>query len=393
MVWAAISLNPARRNSLSYRLDFDSPPPPPASFPGVVVLCPGRNEAEHLPSTLRELCEQDYPNYRVVFIDDHSDDATPTITAELAAKFAHLTVFRNEIEPPEGWVGKCWAVYRGYEALREHEARTGEKRAELVCFTDADIHWDPDCLRYAVGHMLEHDAGLVALFPKLTFGSRLEALVQCQMVLALGILYPFDYAMDPKRPEMICGGAFILTRRRLYDAIGGHESVKGQIIEDINLGRKLKQAGAKVRLAVTKDLFHGRMYESWPDMWEGLTKNAYAGMEYRWRVFALVVLVTPVVNILPSAWLFVAGALSVWSPGVWSYAALATSLAAVVLQVRPMNAVRKVLNLPWGYAFSLPVGSALYLSIIVASFVHYHRGGNRWKGRSYRIRGVQGVRG
>ena len=121
-IWAAWNLSPARRNNLNYRIDWPdagSSAPTPAAYadkptpqpmPRIAIICPGRNEASWIRTTLPELCQQDYPDYRVVYVDDHSSDETPAITTACAARFTNLIVLRNEIEPPAGWVGKCWAV-------------------------------------------------------------------------------------------------------------------------------------------------------------------------------------------------------------------------------------------------------------------------------------------
>ena len=87
-------------------------------------------------------------------MDDDSDDATPAITARLDSLYPHLTVLRNESGPPPGWIGKCWALHRGYGAVQPD--------AEWLCFTDADIHWDPQLLRLAMAYAIRHEAELVS---------------------------------------------------------------------------------------------------------------------------------------------------------------------------------------------------------------------------------------
>ena len=352
--------------------------------PPVAILCPGRNEAAHLPETLPELCAQDYPDYRIVFIDDASDDATPTITDRCAEKYAHLSVLRNEAALPDGWVGKCWALHRGYAHLQAWEARSPARAlAEWVCFTDADIHWDPRCLRSAMALARHTGADVVALGPKLVFGKPVEAIVQLQLLLAIGLLLPLDKAMDPSHPDTITGGAFILVRRSMYDRIGGHEAVRDRVVDDINLGRKLKAAGARIRVALAPQLQWARMYHGWREMWEGLTKNAYAGLEYKPHWALAIGAAVTLANVLPPV--YFAGS-AVWlalSPSVWSAAALLLAALTVLLPARVMNRVRRLVDGPAWYAWTMPIGSALYMAILAASAWRYYRGGNIWKGRRY----------
>jgi cellulose synthase/poly-beta-1,6-N-acetylglucosamine synthase-like glycosyltransferase len=389
--WAWLNLSPTRRDNLRHRLEPEDLDRLPADrpLPKVAILCPGRNEAHWIRTTLPELCRQEGVDYRVVYIDDHSDDDTPAVTAACAGEFKHLLVVRNTTEPPAGWVGKPWAVRQGYEALKQAEAREtsgapgGGEPATWLCFTDADIHWHPRCLATALRHAQQHEAGLVALFPGMEFGTVAEKLGVSTMVLALGILFPFDHAMDPSNPRTLTGGAFMLTRRDLYDQIGGHQAVANRMVEDIQLGMALKAAGAKVRIACTAALLHCRMYEGWRDMWEGLTKNAYAGMDYNPLMAAGFVVGSLLVNVLPPAYL-AGSALWWWSGGSW-LAALATllSVAILLLQARAMNAVRKLMKLSWPYAWAVPPGTGMYCLFILGSVWRYYRGGNVWKGRSY----------
>ena len=415
-LWLYLAFSPSRRNNFNHRLDpgphnthFDPLDRKPA-LPRVAIICPGRNEGDKIGTTIPQLCGQhfdhapntgDNPPYRVVFVDDQSSDNTRRITESLQARFRHLMVVRNNLVPPDGWVGKCWAVHQGYFALIAAEQRelglyrareSRESRAdsppppgpaEWLCFTDADINWHPLCLQTALRYADETHADVVALFPKLLFGSTSERLTQSTMVLALGLLFPFEKAMDRNNPDTLTGGAFILVRRSLYEKIGGHESVKGCIIEDLNLGRKLKSIGATIRIAVTHDLIRCRMYDGWDDMWEGLTKNAFAGLDYKLHYLFLFLAVVLFANILPPVFLLASVMWAARTGEVLAYVAAAMAGATLLLQAMPMNTIRRLLDLPVIYAFQTPVGSAIYSVFLIASAWRFYRGGNVWKGRRY----------
>jgi chlorobactene glucosyltransferase len=239
-------------------------------------------------------------------------------------------------------------------------------------------------MRAAMLHGIEHDADMVALFPGLEFGSPVEAVVQQTMVLALGLFFPFDKAMDPDYPDTLTGGAFMLVRRSLYDSFGGHEAVKGFVIEDLNLGRTVKKHRGKIRIAIAEQLLRCRMYEGWTDMWEGLTKNAYAGLEYKMHIALVAIAGIVVANILSPVYLIAAIVWAAIQPtsGV-AWVAVTMSVVLILLQARPMNQIRLMLQLSWPYAFAVPPGSFLYLLITIGSMWQYYRRGNVWKGRSY----------
>jgi len=334
------------------------------------------------PEPLPELCEQRAVDHRVIFVDDASTDATPQITADLMERFDCLTVVRNEQEPPAGWLGKPWAVSRGVAALQA----MADFDPQWLCFTDADIHWHPDCLLSAWRLGREHDAGLVCLLPRVDNETVWERLALSQMALAIGVAFPLDRAMDPAHPDDAIGaGAFLLVRKSAYDAIGGHEAVRDQIVEDIELSRALKRGGVAIRLAYTQTLLHCRMYEGLADLWEGLTKNAFAALEKSWWRFLALFVGTWVCNILPPIYLVV-GAVGAWcTAGRASQLFLLTAVLGLLTclwHVRAMRAVSRVMAMPWVYQFSLPVGSTFYLLIVCASVWRSVRGRTQWKGRT-----------
>ncbi|MEM6393615.1 MAG: glycosyltransferase family 2 protein [Planctomycetota bacterium] len=412
-LWGWVNVAPRYRGTFGHVLraaDFDEV----EAEGSAVMIVPGRDEAEHLPRTLPAMCGQDHPDYRVVFVDDASGDETPAITAELVERYPNLRVVRTAGQLPAGWVGKTWAVMHGVRAvldrgsgmwdrLSEEELAVLDKTVgevdvavsavDWLCFTDADMDWEPGCLRTAIAWAEREGAGLVGLLPEVRFGSFGEELVQAQLGLALGLLFPIPRSNDMGRPEVLIGGAFILVRREVYEAVGGHAAVKGQVVEDIRLGEVVKAAlrerwdtgdtSLGVRVAFAEGLLGCRMYEGWSDQWEGLTKNAFAGTEYRLDRVVAMVPVLVVTNVLPPVFAGV-GLWGAVSSGGWVWG-LAAGLAGVgwLLTLRPMDRVRRRMGVGWWHALLMPVGSAVYLAILVASVWRYYRGGNAWKGRRY----------
>ena len=398
VVWMCINHTGGRGRTLNYQLDPQGPEALPGNdpqgpWPTVAIVAPGRNEAAHLPEVLPRLCQQDYAagRYRVVFVDDASSDATPEITASMRERFEHLTVVRNGQDPPAGWMGKCWAVHQGVAALgvgssdaaADQDQDQDQAKPEWMCFTDADILWHPRLLRSAVAYATEHEADLLGVTPTLRFGSAAEAVVQLQLVLALAAMLPFEKAMDPDTPWALTGGAFILVRTNYYESIGGHEAVKGEMVEDLKLGMALKAAGARHRVAIAGELQTCRMYDGWIDMWEGLTKNAYAALNHRWWNALGVIVAAWLLNILPPVYLLFAGVWWVVAPGWLPLVTAGLAGAAVLWQARALNASRKLMDLPARYAWTMLPGGAVYTLILAASAWRYYRGGNLWSGRRY----------
>src|SRR5438067_1491669 len=122
--------------------EFDERPQDP---PCVAVIVPARNEAANIRECIVSLLAQDYPNIRIIAVDDRSTDGTGPILDELAA--ADSTHRMNAIhvsDLPFGWLGKTHAM-----ALA---ARTAIETygAEFLLFTDADIDFSPQAVRRSV---------------------------------------------------------------------------------------------------------------------------------------------------------------------------------------------------------------------------------------------------
>ena len=220
--------------------------------------------------------------------------------------------------------------------------------------------------------------------PTLRFGSATEAIVQLQLVLALGLALPFDRVTSQETPWTLTGGAFILVKRCWYDAVGGHEAVKGEMVDDLKLGMAIKAAGARHTVAIGDERLWCRMYDGWPDMWEGLTKNMYAGLGHRWWLAAPLGVLILVGNVLPP--LLGLAALAWWAAAPGWVPAVSAALwgSTWLFHARALNATRKLMHLPWFYAWTMPAGSVCYLAILVGSVWRYHTGGSIWKGRRYR---------
>ena len=198
------------------------------------------------------------------------------------------------------------------------------------------------------------------------------------------LIFPSGWANNPRRKLALAAGAFMLTRRGPYEKLGEHRAVRSHIIEDVNLARKLKATGAKVQTWMTTDLIQTEMYHDFRDMWEGLAKNAYAGIEYRPLRFWGGLVGGVIAAVLPPVYLVIAlvWALRIGSTESWIAAILAFAINLFVILVHG-RAVR-FLRLPITDAVMLPLSAGLYSLIALSSmWQHHFGGGNVWKGRRY----------
>ncbi|HZZ87976.1 MAG TPA: glycosyltransferase [Caulobacteraceae bacterium] len=342
------------------RDDLDLPPEP-AAWPAVVAVVPARNEADVIDRSVGSLLAQDYGGeFRVVLVDDNSDDGTGRL-ASAADSNGRLTVIKGQ-PLARGWTGKLWAVSQGVEAAGA---------PAYLWITDADIAHDPQTLRRLVARAETGGLALVSLMVRLQTGTLPERLLIPAFVFFFDMLFPFALVNDPRRKLAAAAGGCMLVRREALERAGGIASIRGEIIDDCALGARLKAQGP-IWLGLTRTSVSLRPYGSLADIGRMVSRSAYAQLNYSPLLLAgtlagmsLVYLAAPVLAAFgdgPARWL-----------GLLAWALMAAAFQPMLRYYR--------LSPLWGLL--LPLIGALYTAFTVQSAIDVWRGkGGMWKGRS-----------
>jgi hypothetical protein len=189
---------------------------------------------------------------------------------------------------------------------------------------------------------------------------------------------PITLVNDPKFPQVaIANGQFLLVRRDAYDALGGHEAIKGEIAEDAQFAKRTKRLGWPFWLASGRRLASTRMYSTPGALWEGWTKNLHVGARL------LPWLVPPGILIIST--LLVSPYLALWC-GVRRGSALmaGAGLAQLGAGLAMRRVIDETFDVPPVYMLAQPLGQLAFLSLLIASFYKVLTGkGVTWKGRRY----------
>jgi hopene-associated glycosyltransferase HpnB len=345
--------------------------------PRVSILIPARNEAAILAMTLPAFLAQDYDNYEVILADDASTDGTGELAQSFAARHpGRLRVIRIEGLPP-GWIGKAHALHRAFEAAD----------GDWVLATDADVVFHPKALRAGLWLAERQQAELVSIFAFLECGSFWEKLMMPVFGLMLASVFPLRKINDPQSSVALASGGYILMRRETWAGLGGYEVIRGEMIDDLNTARRVKHSGRRIFVAVTRSLLRTRMYESFSEMWEGLTKNAFAAHRYSAiRSLTLIagIWFTTLLPLVALVWTTFWRAMPAGeqSPGMDLVFVLA--LAQYFLSAALHSVLIAFYGIPWGYALLAPLGSLLYTAIALDSMLRTLLGkGVSWKLRVY----------
>jgi len=343
--------------------------------PLVSVIVPARNEAANIETCVRSLTRASYPAFEVIVVDDGSDDGTGGLARAVGRGNARRLEVLEGAALPDGWLGKPWACRQGAAAAK----------GDLLLFTDADTTHGPDLLARAVAGLDEERADLLTAVGAQIMETFWERLVQPQIFLVMLFRFP-DFERAAKSPlwrDAIANGQFLLFRREAYEAIGGHDAVRDEVVEDLALAQHVKRAGLALRIRGAESDLATRMYRSLGQLVEGWSKNLVMGglqsLPPWLRPLAppLALLTGVGLWLLPPAAL--AGALT----GAGSAGLLAWSATVCAVSVALWTVFTSRMGAPWAYGLLYPLGALVGTYIFLRSWV---RGSHvEWKGRRYEL--------
>jgi chlorobactene glucosyltransferase len=335
-------------------------------FPRVSILVPARDEGRNIEGCVLSLLGQDYPDFEVLVLDDHSTDDTNTILRRMARADSRLRVLEGE-SLPEGWLGKHWACHQLAQAAE----------GELILFTDADTLHEKTALSKSVAAMQAESADLISAFPKEEVGTWGERLIVPIMSWGIFSFLPLQIAYKFSLPSLsLTIGQFMLFRRKAYDAVGGYAAVRQEIVDDVQLGRRIIERGFRWRLLDGTEHVRCRMYQGFGEVVEGFSKNVFAFFDYRFLPYVVAWSLMGVIFLEPALTLgaYLAGfRLTEFPPNM--------AATAVVLSVLLWTLALRRFKFPLYLAVLYPVTITLWLLVVVRSLVLTMRGQTTWKGR------------
>jgi len=229
--------------------------------PSLSIIVPARNEALNIETAMCSLLAQTYPYTEIIAINDHSNDATGEILDQLALSTSRLRIMHNPPLPP-GWLGKPNALHRGAQ----------QASGQWLLFTDADIVFKPDACERAMTAALEQEVSGITMLPTVNWNVWAIG-AQCPWLIPLGALVLRPQDSNREHGDGFAAGAFILIRRSIYEAIGGHTALRTAVLDDVEFGRLVKGCGYRFMVYDGHDAAHVTMYHSAVDFFFGAVKN------------------------------------------------------------------------------------------------------------------------
>jgi hopene-associated glycosyltransferase HpnB len=344
--------------------------PQPNCWPSVVAVVPARNEADVIARSLQSLLRQDYPgSFRIVLVDDGSDDGTAAVASRLEGG-ERLDIVQGT-DLPTGWTGKLWALQQGIQ-----HARASAEEPDYILLTDADIGHAPDNLRALVARADREGRVLVSLMAQLSCTSWPERFLIPAFVFFFQMLYPFAWVAKKERKIAAAAGGCMLVQRAALERVGGIAAIRSEIIDDCALARRLKIEGP-IWLGLTRRARGLRPYGGFAEIGRMVSRSAYAQLGYSPLLLAGTVAGMTLTYLVPPM-------LALFGSGLAQAAGLGTWLL-MALAFQPMLRFYRVSPL-WGLA--LPAIAAAYTLFTLQSALEVWRGrGGLWKGRMQAMAG------
>jgi glycosyltransferase involved in cell wall biosynthesis len=336
----------------------------PSVNPRVSIIVPARNEEADIEQSLTRLLELDYDNYEVIAVNDRSIDHTGEIMEEVASRASdrRLRVIHHR-ELPAGWLGKTHAMWTA----------TNQASGDWLLFTDADVLFKPDSLLRALAYAESEGADHVVLFPQMIMKQPGEYM----MIAFFQTMFVFGHrpwkVADPKSRDHMGVGAFNLIRRSVYESVGTYEALRMEVLDDMKLGKVVKNAGFAQRNVFGGDLISIRWANGAMGVVNNLTKNFFAVLSFQWPRTLISAFGLAFLNLMPF--------LGVWLAHGWErlpYAVALGSMFAIYLGMSWRSGV------PAYYFLLHPVSTMLFIYTLLLSMAHtLWNDGIVWRGTRY----------
>jgi glycosyltransferase involved in cell wall biosynthesis len=361
-VFAIIDLDRVGRSIKSLR---DISPCSSSEEPKVSVIIPARNEEKHIEAALLSLLSQDYGNLEVIVINDRSTDGTPHILKRLRQTQHKLRVL-HVAELPPGWLGKNHALHVG--AKNAHGA--------FLLFADADVIMEATTISRAVNYMAETGIDHLVLGPEI----KMSGFLLNTMLLAFAVNFLLAFkpwkAKDPKSKKFIGGGAFSLVRAAAYQASGTHQAIPLGVDDDLKFGQLIKKRGFRQEFLAGEKMIALEWYGSVQEMIHGLTKNAFAVLDYNVPKALLLSAGMVTLYLGPLLGIFLTGGLTQW-----------LNAFAVLVIILIYGGTAHYMRMPPWIALGFPIAIAIHFYIIWRStLTTLVNGGINWRDTHYSLR-------
>ena len=321
----------------------------------ISVIVPLRNEANNVGELVASLRDQEnLTQVEFLLLDDNSEDETLALLHQHTSGLSNFHVLTGSTLP-QGWIGKTWALQQLFD----------KSSGEFIISVDADVRLLPDSISKSVTMLKNAQLDFLSPYPKQLAYSWSEKLIQPLLQWSWMSTVILRVAEKSSISSVVvANGQFFVVRKAALDHVGGYESVRNKVLDDVELARTLVKNGSHGCVANGAAIASTRMYSSWAEIQAGYGKSLHAAFG---SVFGSAIAITFVflTGIAP----LIAG-ITGSSLGWYAFAAVTLTrvMSSIKTGKKPLDALLH------------PISSALLIYLIIYSWLM--RGQMQWKGRT-----------
>ncbi len=329
----------------------------------ISAIVPARDEEATIEACVRSLARQ-AEIAEIFVVNDHSTDRTAELVQGLTKEIRKLQLLEAR-EIPAGWLGKNHAVWEGAK----------HATSRWLLFTDADAELLDGAAARTLRIAEETGAALVSFSPEQVTKTWYEKALIPFVYSRLAKYFSYHAVNDAESKTAAANGQFLMIREDVYADIGGHESVAGEVLEDVALAKRTKAARHRIWFGSGVGVVRVRMYRSFDEMWDGWKKNLYLLVGGTPGAVAReMVLVVPWITL----------ALLVF--GLKAPPAFVAGLGLLVARHAGYGSTLLRNHFRVMYILYYIPGVALYAGVLWASYRAHVQGAVEWKGRRIAVR-------
>ena len=342
--------------------------------PKVSIILPARNEEKFIEKCLNSLVKQDYNNYEIIAINDSSKDSTGNIIKKYSEKFSKV-IFVDAKPKPDGWIGKNWACIEGYK----------KSSGDLLLFTDADTTHTSSVISLSVSHLLSLELDALTVIPRMLCLDKITKITLPMISTFLHTRFSALRVNDTSKNTGYFFGSFFIIKKSTYDSVGTHESVKGELVEDGALGKKVKESNFKMRMVRGEHLIDAVWARDYLTLWNALKRlmiplylqNSKIAVASFFGVLFLLFMPFPIL-----------GYSTIFSSDSSLVLFVISCIASSLVYLGGMLDATKGLDLKLRYSLFAPVGSLIVVCGFLAGLIQAKsKTAVSWRGRTYHMKG------
>jgi ceramide glucosyltransferase len=205
--------------------------------PRVSVLKPVRGVDFGSPENFKSFCEQDYPEYEILFCVNELSDPAVLLIQQLTREYP-----KQKIRLLSG------AVQIGSNRKVNNLALMArEAQHEILIQSDGDVRVGPQYLREMVAPFADDSVGVTSCFYRSIAERNLEA--ELEAVGAASDFFAGALVAEWMEGITFALGASVAISKKWLEKIGGYESLANVLADDYELGNRIHKAGGKVLLS------------------------------------------------------------------------------------------------------------------------------------------------